>query len=296
MNTRIFIGTVLFLVIFLTVGYVLLNEGLLDVQAHEDSGRMQAFKVGYDGRSIENGADLFFQYCASCHGDKGEGVPGKGPQLDPYLFTTRWPELKAANYPNSLRNFVKIAIAGGRPDYTKYWADQGETFAAPMQTWGQSFGGPLRDDQIEYVTDYIMSWEAVAKQATPTPVVAFEAIGSDLTKELPAGDAARGKQLWDKTVRYSSGQPAPCSSCHALEPGQVFVGPSLAGLGTRAATTVTGQDAATYIRHSIQAPSEHIVEGGNFAAGGNSLMPAGLGDAMSAQDLADLIAYLLTLK
>ena len=49
-------------------------------------------------------------------------------------------------------------------------------------------------------------------------------------------------------------------------------------------------------RRSIQAPSEHIVPGGNFAAGANSLMPANLGNDMSPQDLADLIAYLLTLQ
>jgi len=291
MNTRIFLGTVLFLVIFLTVGYVLLTEGMLDVQNRDNSGRMQVYKIGYDGRSIENGADLFFQYCSSCHGDKGEGVPGKGPELNPYLFTTRFPELRSANYPNSLRNFVKIAIAGGRPDYTKYWADQGQVYAAPMQTWGQSFGGPLRQDQIEYLTDYIMSWDATAGQGV---AAAFEKVGNDLTKELPAGDAARGKQLWDKTANFASGKPAPCAACHSLESGQVLVGPSMAGLGARAATTVAGQDAATYIRHSIQAPSEHIVEGGNFAINGQSLMPAGLGNDMSPQDLADLIAFLLT--
>ncbi|HEY4689120.1 MAG TPA: c-type cytochrome [Anaerolineae bacterium] len=296
MNTRIFIGIVLFLVIFVVLGYVLLTEGLLDVQAQDRLGRMQVFDAGYSGRSLENGAAIFDQYCTSCHGTHGEGVPGKGPQLYPYLFTTRFPELRAANYPNSLRNFIKIAIAGGRPDYTQYWAGRGETYAAPMQTWGQSFGGPLRDDQIEYLTDYILSWEATASLATSTPAVPFEAIGSDLAKELPQGDAARGQQVWDQTVRLASGQVTPCKSCHALEPGSVIVGPSLAGIGSRAGSTVSGQDATTYLRHSTQAPSEHIVEGGNFSANGKSLMPDGLGDSMSAQDLADLIAYLLTLQ
>ena len=294
MTTRIFIGIVLFLLVFIVVGYVLLTEGLLDVQAQDRSGRMQVVKAGQDGRSIENGAAIFYQYCSSCHGDTGEGVPGKGPQLDPYLFTTRYPELKAINYPNSLRNFVKIAIAAGRPDYTTYWANKGETYSAPMQTWSAFFGGPLRDDQIEQVTNYIMSWEATAGEAAP--VVTFEKIGNDLTKELPAGDAARGKKLWDKAENFASGKPAPCSACHSLKPGETLVGPSLAGLGTRAATTVSGQDAATYVRHAIQAPSEHLVTGGNFAAGDKSLMPPNLGDDMSPQDLADLIAYLLTLK
>ena len=303
MSTRIFIGVMLFLLIFVVVGYVLLTEGLLDVQQKELSpigprgpalGRMQTFKAGQDGRSIENGALLFQDYCTSCHGDKGEGVPGKGPQLNPYLFTTRFPELRAANYPNSLRNFVKIATAGGRPDYSTYWANKGETYAAPMQTWSQFFGGPLRDDQIEYVTDYIMSWEALAKQLPVGPV--FVGIGNNLAAELPAGDAARGQRLWNKEENYASGKPAPCSACHSLQAGQTLVGPSLAGLGARAATTVPDQDAVAYVRRAIQAPSEYIVPGGNLAAGANSLMPGNLGNDMSPQDLSDLIAFLLTLR
>ena len=294
MSTRIFIGVVLFLLLFVVVGYVLLTDGLLDVQAQERSGRMQVFKAGQDGRSIENGAAIFDQYCTSCHGDKGEGVPGKGPQLNPYLFTTRFPELRAANYPNSLRNFVKIATAGGRPDYSTYWANKGEIYSAPMQTWSAFFGGPLRDDQIEQVTNYIMSWEATAGEAAP--VVTFEKIGNDLEQELPASDAARGQRLWDKEENFASGKPAPCSACHSLNAGETLVGPSLAGFGARAGTTVSGQDAATYARRAIQTPSEHIVPGGNFAAGANSLMPANLGNDMSPQDLADLMAYLLTLQ
>jgi mono/diheme cytochrome c family protein len=293
MNTRIFLGVLLFLLVFVVVGYALLTEGLLDVQAQDGSGRMQILKASQDAKSIEIGAAIFEEYCYSCHGVKGEGVPGKGPQLNPYLFTTRFPELRAANYPNSLRNFVKIATAGGRPDFTTYWADKGEIYAAPMQTWSAFFGGPLRDDQVENVTNYIMSWEATAGEAV---VIAFEKIGSDVTKELPAGDAARGKRLWDKEENYASGKPSPCAACHSLNPGETLVGPSLAGLASRAGSTVSGQDAATYIRHSIQAPSDHIVTGGNFAAGDNSLMPANLGNDMSPQDLADLIAYLLTLR
>ena len=294
MSTRIFVGGLIFILLFLVIGYVLLNEGLLDVQAQDGSGRMQVYKASQDGLSIETGAALFGQYCTSCHGDKGEGVAGKGPQLNPYLFTTRFPELRAANYPNSLRNFIKLTTAAGRPDYSTYWADKGETYAAPMQTWSQFFGGPLRDDQVENITSYIMSWEAAAGQAAA--VVTFEKIGNDLARALPAGDAARGQKLWNKEETFASQKPAPCSACHSLQPGQALVGPSLAGLASRAGSTVAGQDAATYIRHSIQSPSEYIVPGGNFASGGKSLMPANLGNDMSAQDLADLIAYLLTQK
>lgn len=292
MSTRIVIGTVLFLIIFIAIGVLILDEGLLDVQASERIGRMQVFDTGFDARYLENGALLFSQYCVECHGNKGEGVAGKGPELNPYLFQTRFPELQAENYPNTLENFVKLTIAAGRPMYSTYWADKGNVFAQNMPTWSNRFGGPLRDDQIEYLTAYIVSW---GESVTPATLVPFDAIGSDLTAELPAGDAARGEQIFNTQENLANGRPAPCSACHSLVAGETKTGPSLAGIGARAATTVSGQDAETYIRHSIQAPNDYLVPGATFVtAQGQSLMPANLGDTMSAQDLADLIAFLLT--
>ncbi len=293
MSTRIFVGGLLFIVMFIAVGYVVLTEGLFDVQASEGTGRMQMFDASQKGRSIESGAAIFEQACSICHNDKGEGVPGKGPELNPYLFTTRFPELKAANYPNTLENFVKLTVAAGRPAPSTYWAERGQVFADPMPTWAQSFGGSLRDDQVQDVTNYILSWQA---SAGPAGAVEFDAIGSDLAVALPEGDPARGQQLWDKAVNLASLKPAPCSACHSLQPDEVLLGPSLAGIGARAATTVSGQDAATYLRHSIQAPNDYLVPGEAFQTDGNSKMPATLGNDMSAQDLADLIAFLLTLN
>ncbi len=294
MSTRIFIGILLFVVLFIAIGIVLLGEGLFDVQAQEGTGRMQVFNTAQNGLSIETGAAIFDQYCDVCHGDKGEGVPGKGPELNPYLFATRFPELKAAKYPNTLENFIKLTVSAGRPAPSTYWVDAG--FVDPMPTWAQGFGGSLRDDQIQDVTNYILSWQA---SAGPAQAVVFtDAIGADLTVELPPGDAAHGEQLWNKAVNLANGKPAPCSACHSLVTGQEpTTGPALEGIGARAATTVSGLDAATYIRHSIQAPGEYLVPGEKFVtAEGKSVMPANLGDSMDAQDLADLIAYLLTLQ
>jgi mono/diheme cytochrome c family protein len=280
MSIRIVIGIVLFLIIFVVVGVLSLDEGLLDVQARDKTGRMQVFETGFDARYLENGALLFSQYCVICHGDKGEGVAGKGPELNPYLFQTRFPELKAQNYPNTLENFVRLTVAAGRPVFSTYWVDKGQVFAENMPTWASRFGGPLRDDQIEYLTAYILSWGA---GVVPTTTVEFDAVGADVEVELPAGDAARGEQIWNKTVNLANGRPSPCSACHSLD-GSTLVGPTLQGIGARAGSTVSGQDAETYIRHSIQAPNEHIVPGATFVTpNGDSLMPGNLGDTMSAQ-------------
>lgn len=103
-----------------------------------------------------------------------------------------------------------------------------------------------------------------------------------------AGDAVRGKNLFSKTVIGS--QPG-CVTCHSLESDRILVGPSMAAIGTRAATRVSGQSAEDYIRESILNTDSFTVDG--FAAG---VMPAALADELSDQQVEDLVAYLLTLK
>ncbi|NIN12113.1 MAG: c-type cytochrome, partial [Gemmatimonadales bacterium] len=58
---------------------------------------------------------------------------------------------------------------------------------------------------------------------------------------------------------------AGCITCHSLEPDRVLVGPSMAGIATRAGTRVPGVAAADYIRTSILEPSSYVVDG--FAEG-----------------------------
>jgi mono/diheme cytochrome c family protein len=115
--------------------------------------------------------------------------------------------------------------------------------------------------------------------------------GGDEGQEEPSpaagGDAARGEELFKQTLIGS--QPG-CVTCHSLEPDQVLVGPSMAGVADRAGSRVSGQSAESYLRESISRPDAYTVDG--FAAG---VMPAALADELSNQQVDDLVAYLLTL-
>jgi mono/diheme cytochrome c family protein len=106
--------------------------------------------------------------------------------------------------------------------------------------------------------------------------------------EAATGDEAAGEELFAQTL---IGNQPGCSTCHSLEPGGAGVGPSLATIGAEAGSRVSGMSAEEYLRQSIEEPNAHIAEG--FAAG---IMPAALADALSAQQLNDMVAYLLTLK
>lgn len=96
------------------------------------------------------------------------------------------------------------------------------------------------------------------------------------------GNAENGKKLFEQTVIGPKSAPG-CVTCHSLEPGVKLVGPSLAGVASR------GDEA--YLRESIVNPNAVVVEG--FPKG---VMYQNYGKDLSEQEIADLVAFLMTLK
>lgn len=124
---------------------------------------------------------------------------------------------------------------------------------------------------------------------TPTPIpnianLTEEEIVAGLPEEVLAafpGDPDSGQQL--ATVNA-------CFSCHSLEP-VVLVGPTWSNIANTAIVRNPGAEGpAAYLYHSIVAPNDYIVPG--FNAG---TMPSTYGDTLSAEQLADIVSFLLTL-
>jgi mono/diheme cytochrome c family protein len=97
-------------------------------------------------------------------------------------------------------------------------------------------------------------------------------------RDLPPGDPARGAAQFADT----------CAHCHALDSSK-SVGPSLAGYGAQAGERVRNQSAEEYTFFSILRPTQHTVQGYS------NVMPKDFAEKLSKQQIADLIAYLLTL-
>ncbi len=102
--------------------------------------------------------------------------------------------------------------------------------------------------------------------------------------DLPAGDATRGEALFTESI---AGAPT-CASCHALDDSKLM-GPGLQGYAERAIMRHEEISADDYTYTSIVQPAGYIVEGYP-----NS-MYAQYEQRLTAQQIADLIAYLLTL-
>lgn len=105
-----------------------------------------------------------------------------------------------------------------------------------------------------------------------------------------APDPERGRRL------FSGERPIErhlaCYECHPTAPGEAaqLIGPNLAGIAARAGATVPDEVAETYLRRAILEPDAHL--SGGFQEG---IHPRTYGQVLSDREVADLVAYLLTL-
>ena len=113
-------------------------------------------------------------------------------------------------------------------------------------------------------------------------LLALAGCGDSPAQPTPTLDplAAKGQQVFKQN----------CGACHALSPDTIVVGPSLAGVATRAGTRAPGLDARQYLELSILKPDATIVQG--FS----DVMPKDFGKKLMGEELDALVAFLLTLK
>ena len=101
---------------------------------------------------------------------------------------------------------------------------------------------------------------------------------------LPAGDPENGAELWDQQIQAVQS----CATCHSLD-GSSGIGPTMQGYSEVAGTRVEGESAEVYSYHSIVNPAAYLVQGYP------NVMYTQYDSALSDQQIADLIAYMLTL-
>lgn len=281
MQAKIVIGTVAFMLTMIILGLAALLE----------PARMAEVSEARVARQIEDGAALFDGNCATCHGLDGkaeqcfdangnpQGCVGRPLNHVPLVCGDKSQRMDELGWAGSKRNLIFQTISAGR-------------LGTLMPTWSQEFGGPMEPYQIEQLTNYILNWgedPALCGEGAPTPV-AVE--WPESAEELPEGNAENGQALYETTYG--------CAGCHGdpTRPGSNPVGPWLGNIGNDAATRVEGASAAQYIYQSILDPNAFIAPtcANDQPCGSPSGMPATFGSSMSQQDMADIIAYYLTLK
>jgi cytochrome c2 len=113
---------------------------------------------------------------------------------------------------------------------------------------------------------FLIACGGEAEAATPAPTLSPQ--------------AQLGKQVFTRV----------CGACHSTSPDTIIVGPSLAGVASRAGSRVDGLDAYTYLLTSVMQPDAYLVEGYE------NLMPGSLSKELTGEEVDGVIAYLQTLK
>ena len=94
---------------------------------------------------LEEGAQLFAENCAVCHGPNGEGRVGATLNKD-------WPAIRPEA---TVKTIIEDGVEG-----------------SVMPAWAQRNGGPLSDTQIESLLVYILSWQTGGvPNLTPRPTI-----------------------------------------------------------------------------------------------------------------------------
>ncbi|MEW5986298.1 MAG: c-type cytochrome [Chloroflexota bacterium] len=279
MQVKVAIGTVAFMLTMIILGFATLRE----------PARLAEFTEALAGRSIENGAAIFAGNCATCHGADGKAESCVDASNNPIACVGR-PLNSAAllcgdpsqrkldlQWSGSKRNLIYTTVAAGRP-------------GTLMPTWSQEFGGPMAQNEVEDVTNFILNWESDTLCAQPVvtaPQWPVEGWPEDVA-ELPAGVAEAGKDLY--TTKFG------CVGCHGdpATPGSNAVGPHLGSIATDGATRVEGKSAAQYVYESILSPNLALApQCPTGPCTSPSSMPGTFSTLMTPEELANVLAYLL---
>jgi len=219
------------------------------------------------------------------------------PAIDKGYNPDNFSRILNVGWTSTLHNFVYSTAFSGRPVSSSYWP-------RPMPVWSQTAGGPLRNDQVEDIVQFVLNWdkgdnwtiedllainqfpiEPSASGAAPLEnAVGVDTSTADILTGLEGltGDPQRGSQLYTSQL--------PCGGCHIAG----LVAPPMTGTWTRIQDVrlqdpqFAGYTGDEYIAESIIHPSAYVVP--TFA----DLMPKDFGTKLTFQDLADLIAYLKT--
>jgi len=266
---------------------LLLSFAVLMYLGLRENSRMEAQTLNWDGRSIQNGAAIFANNCSSCHGPDGKGLPGVAPALNSrYFFEGRLADLQ---FTGSLHDYVKLTVAAGRPN------NKNSQWAQMMPTWSSAYGGPLRLDQVEDVTDFVLNWreEAIQQTAETDPWQPFQnAPMTDIYTGQAVEVAAPAESTGPRTPQQLFFVDMACAGCHNMDLPQTAtergpVAPNMGNLYETAATRVPGEDAVTYVHNSIVNPTAHTAD--NYPP----VMPANFGDRMSPEEIDSLVQWIL---
>lgn len=273
----------------LTVGIFFLLLAILGYLSMREIARMEVFQAKRVAEKIEQGARVYAENCAWCHGEQGkaeECIIDEGRVIACGGRALNTPQLLCNDKSQRL---YEVGWSGTTEEYIRTITTVGNTENG-MPAFGIDYRydtfTALSNQQIEDVTAYVLNFESdLMHSCAPIPT---PAITGDLLKvsNLPTGDPIMGEELYN--ITYG------CAACHGdLEvEGSNVVAP-WSGNWNNLDGVLEGYLAADYVYESILNPNAHIAPECPIGPcqGPPSAMPETYGLRMTYQDIADVMAY-----
>jgi nitric oxide reductase subunit C len=244
--------------------------------------------------AVSRGDDVWHNHnCINCHTLFGEGAY-YAPDL------TKITKLRGTAY---LSAFLK--------DPAKFYNEDKHRRLMP----NLNLGDQEISDVIAFL-DWVSNVDNQGWPPRPILVSGTSIPGMDLTTKQ-RDEAAEGKvglapaarpvtQEDDPIARgqaYFNTVTPPCNACHSIAPNVNLVGPSLAGVASRAdkllkssAYKGSAKDVMDYIKESITQPNAFIRPEPMFSANGVSFMPDTYKGALTSEQVDSIAAFLASLK
>lgn len=278
MTRNILIATIFSLATAILLGIIFIGE----------TRRLPEATAAVTAEQIERGARDYEQYCATCHGIAGQGgVQFGAPQLNNIVYRYMNPDASGTapfDQPNgikekygTLRNYIEaILISGIR--------------GTPMPAWGQP-QGPLRQDQIENITSYVLAMNIGQAEGNVTDA-ALQTANRIATEQAPTPDPNANPVTAGEQIFIAKG----CNACHNMNSADK-VGPGLGGLFQPEGTEAFG----TNLPNGQPVNEETVLEwirlgSAGFPENNNSLSgqdyPPMPGIAVTDEEYAQLLVWL----
>lgn len=221
MTRNILIATIFSLATAIMLGIIFIGE----------SRRLPAADAAVTAERIERGARDYEQYCANCHGLAGQGGVNAGaPQLNNIVQRYMEPDAQG-NVPfeqdngiqdkyGTLRNYIEATLFSG-------------IRGTAMPAFGAT--GTLRQDQIENITTYVLSWGGYEGTL---PDAALRSANLEATRVAPTADP-NANPLAQAELAFNG---AGCNACHLMNDQRSAAGaPGLGGLFQPGGTAAFGE-------------------------------------------------------
>lgn len=266
-----------------------------------EPGRMTGAEVEFEHKFEEWGAGLFAVTadggfnCAGCHG----GMNGGGGVASYAVTDPKTGQVKAVNWKAPAINNVYLRYS---EEEFRFILDYGRPFS-PMSAWGLVGGGPMNEQQIQTVLDYVKSIQIPRENCDVTTDDPRTCVGGTLPAKIQNEIQAEAERLVKNGTYSSVGEAIfnteltgsgsyACARCHTKgwsygEPeitGGGALGPNLTG-GSAVRQFPRQEDMIEFIENGTEYGKRYGEQGQ-----GSGRMP-GFGSVYTQEQLKAVVEY-----